>query len=78
MLGKIKSEELKNSLNSVVPIKSTLKGEDVVIYQLDEKDGSINILSTFEGIPSDYNFLNDSLSIGNKMFDRLLEIEQEL
>ena len=78
LLGKIKSEELKNSLNSVVPIKSTLKGEDVVIYQLDEKDGSINILSTFEGIPSDYNFLNDSLSIGNKMFDRLLEIEQEL
>lgn len=78
LLGKIKSEELKNSLNSVVPIKSTLKGEDVVIYQLDEKDGSINILSTFEGISSDYNFLNDSLSIGNKMFDRLLEIEQEL
>jgi len=78
LLGKIKSEELKNSLNSVVPIKSTLKGEDVVIYQLDEKDGSINILSTFEGIPSDHNFLNDSLAIGNKMFDRLLEIEQEL
>jgi hypothetical protein len=55
-----------------------LKGKDVVIYQLDEKNGSINILPVFEGIPSDHNFLNDSLSNGNKMFDTLLEIEQEL
>lgn len=78
ILDKVKSEELKEKLNSVVPIKSILKGKDVVIYQLDEKNGSINILPVFEGIPSDHNFLNDSLSTGNKMFDTLLEIEQEL
>lgn len=75
---KIKSDELKNKLSTVIPIESVIKGNDVIIYQLDEKNGSINKLSEFEGIPSDQNFLNNSLAEGNKMFDTLLEIEQEL
>jgi hypothetical protein len=41
-------------------------------------NGSIKKLGDFEGIPSDRNFLNDSLAASNRLFDSLLEIEEEL
>ena len=76
--GKIHSEELLEKLNAIVPLKSTISASDVAIYQMDERDGTIRKLSTFEGIPSDKNLLNQSLADGNDLFDQLLEIEQEL
>jgi len=76
--GKIHSEELLKKLNAIVPLKSTISASDVAIYQLDERDGTIRKLPTFEGIPSDKNLLNQSLADGNELFDQLLEIEQEL
>lgn len=65
-------------LNVVVPLESLIAGDDVVVYQLLESNGTIKILPTFEGIPSDKNFLNKSLADGNDYFDLLLEIEQSL
>lgn len=65
-------------LNKIIPLKSVVSSSDVIIYQLEEKDGSISKLSSFEGIPSDKNYLNQSLAHGNQQFDSLLEIEQEL
>jgi len=76
--GKIHSDELLEKLNAIVPLKSTISASDVAIYQMDERDGTIRKLSTFEGIPSDKNLLNQSLADGNDLFDQLLEIEQEL
>lgn len=76
--GKIHSDELLEKLNAIVPLKSTISASDVAIYQMDERDGTIRRLSTFEGIPSDKNLLNQSLADGNDLFDQLLEIEQEL
>lgn len=69
---------LKEKINAIVPIKSTIKSEEISIYQLDETTGIITKLNSYEGIPSDKNFLNDSLAEGNNLFDSLLEIEQEL
>jgi hypothetical protein len=51
---------------------------DAVVYQLDEINGVIKKLSAPEGIPSDVNYLNDMLREGNRLFDSLLEIEEEL
>ena len=65
-------------LNSVVPENATISASDVAIYQLNEVDGSIEKLENYEGIPSDDNYLNQSLAIGNELFDSLLEIEQGL
>ena len=79
LLGKIKSNEiLLNKLKAIIPLESVISAEDVAIYELDEKTGSIKKLPNFEGIPSDNNFLNNSLAEGNKLFDSLLEIEEEL
>jgi len=47
-------------------------------FKIIDKDGTISKLNTFEGIPSDKNYLNDALADGNELFDSLLEIEQSL
>ena len=65
-------------LDAIVPAKSVVPITDVIIYQLDERSGSILKLANTEGIPSDKNYLNQSLRHGNEMFDSLLEIEQDL
>jgi len=65
-------------LNKIVPLSSFIKSENLVIYELDETDGSIKKLRTFEGIPSDKNFLNISLGNTNQLYDSLLEIEESL
>ena len=71
------SEQL-NKLHNVVPEGATLKAEEIAVFQLNEKKGTIEDLPNFEGIPSDKNYLNDFLAEGNSQFDKLLEIEQEL
>jgi hypothetical protein len=77
--NKIESNDnLLKKLDSIVPLKSTVNTQDVAIYQMDEESGTISLLTNYEGIPSDSNFLNDSLAKGNRLFDSLLEIEQEL
>jgi len=75
---KVNSESLKTKLNDVVPLDSTVNSNDLVIYELEEIEGSISKLKNFEGIPSDKNFLNLLLGKGNQQFDSLLEIEEEL
>ncbi|WP_367915788.1 AAA family ATPase [Leadbetterella sp. DM7] len=70
------ANELLKEVEKNVPKESFVK--DVVIYQLDETNGSISKLPNTEGIPSDRNYLNESLKHGNLIFDNLLEIEQEL
>jgi predicted ATPase len=69
--------DLKNKLNEIVPTKSCISSDDVVIYELRD-NGEISRLKKYEGIPSDENFLNYFLSETNQLFDELLEIEESL
>ncbi len=79
LLGKIgKKQGLLSRVEEVVPRMSCISGNDVSIYQLDETKGVIKLLEDYEGIPSDNNYLNQHLGLGNDLFDKLLEIEQEL
>lgn len=75
---RVKSAEHKERLESIVPYSSTLDAKELVIYELDERSGTIKTLDNYEGIPSDKNFLNTSLGETNTLFDRLLDIEDEL
>ncbi|MBL7795896.1 MAG: AAA family ATPase [Saprospiraceae bacterium] len=72
------ADQLLTKLHQIVGPDSLISGENVLIYQFEEADGSIRKLPTFDGIPSDNNLLNQMLAEGNTMFDALLEIEQEL
>ena len=73
--AKVKSKELEERLNKIVPLNSTLEENDLVIYQLDEKNGTITKLKTYRGLPSDENYLNDGLAESNELFSNLLDIE---
>ncbi|WP_267402233.1 MULTISPECIES: AAA family ATPase [unclassified Chryseobacterium] len=74
---KIRSNnELKTKLERIVPLNSTLNGNDLVVYELDEKDGKIIRLKTYRGLPSDENYLNEELAESNELFSELLEIER--
>jgi hypothetical protein len=72
---KAKKEELKSKLNDIVPLASTVDGNDLVVYQLDEKNGTIEKLKNYKGLPSDENKLNDGLTEANDEFSKLLDLE---
>jgi len=74
----VKTNDLKSKLNEIVPLNSTLNGNNLVIYELDEKDGTISLLDNYKGLPFDENKLNNELGEGNESFSKLLEIEQRL
>lgn len=78
ILKKTRDGSLIAKLANVIPLQVLLDADDLAIYQADEKTGSIAKLPMAEGIPSDSNYLNESLREGNDMFDRLLDIEEEL
>jgi len=73
-----KESELLPKLYKLIPEKTMVSADSVIVFQLNEEDGSIEKLASVDGIPSDKNYLNDILAEGNHLFDSLLEIEQEL
>lgn len=74
---KIDNDEMKTRVNKIVPLNSTINPKELVIYECDEKNGTIKRLNGVEGIPSDKNYLNQLIAIGNQHFDSLLEIEED-
>ncbi len=82
LVGKIKKsakkDDLLHKLYNIIPKESLISAKNVIVYQLDELEGSIKKLESINGIPSDKNYLNYSLEESNLLFDSLLEIEQEL
>ncbi|ATA71335.1 AAA family ATPase [Capnocytophaga sputigena] len=76
--GKLKqgvTTEKEEQLNKIVPISSVVNSDDLAIYQLNEKEGSVELLDSYEGIPSDENFLNDEIGRTNELFADLLDLQ---
>ena len=72
--GKLKQgviAEKGGQLSEIVPINA----DDLAIYQLKEEDGTIKLLDSYEGIPSDENFLNDEIGRTNELFADLLDLQ---
>ena len=65
----------EEELNAIVPISSAINADDLVIYQLNEKEGSVELLDSYEGIPSDENFLNNEIGRTNELFADLLDLQ---
>lgn len=59
----------------IVPENSVVKGEDLVVYELDN-DGNIKELGNYKGMPSDDNYLNKEMAEVNYLFDDLLQLEK--
>ena len=71
------SDKLMPELDKVVPINSAIEKYDWAIYELNEINGSIIKVDNYKGLPSDENYLNDSLGQANDIFINLLEIEDK-
>ncbi len=65
-------------LDEIVPMGSMVDSKDLIIYELNESDGTIIMLAEYNGLPSDENYLNESLEVSNELFAQLLEIQQGL
>jgi predicted ATPase len=65
-------------INQIVPHKSMVASEDVIIYELSEQDGRIKLLENDNSLPSDENQLNERLGESNELFANLLEIQQQI
>jgi predicted ATPase len=74
--GNGKSEELIENLEKVVPIGSLIAPHELAIYELEQNNGTISKLDTYDQLPSDENFLNRILQESNELFDKLLDIEE--
>jgi predicted ATPase len=72
------SKELLSRLYKIVNREALINANDTAIYQMNEIDGSIKKLPSEYNIPSDENFLNNLLGEGNRLFDELLEIEEDI
>ena len=75
---KIKTDNQKDDLKKIVSQNAMIEANNLSIYEFDEKNGCIQSLETFEGLPSDENRLNMMLDEGNELFAKLLEIQQQL
>ena len=74
--SKLNSEEELNKLAKIVPLQSTVKADELIIYELNEIDGTIKKLEDYKGLPSDDNELNSKLEDSNELFAQLQEIEK--
>jgi len=67
-----------SDISRIVPTDSMIKSNDLSVYEFNENDGTIQLLETYDGLPSDENYLNQGLSESNELFAQLLEIQQDL
>ena len=82
-VGQLKEDErindkMKDNINSIYPLASSFSTEDIFIYEHNENKACFSLLDTYNGLPSDENFLNSQLEDSNNRFADLLEIEQQL
>ena len=68
-------EPVASKLYKIVPQKAMTPMQNVAIYELDEKTGSISMLEQSYGLPSNENYLNNLLGETNMLFSELMEIE---
>jgi hypothetical protein len=84
----IKAGVLK-SLNNSAALDSGLKDigfcltaliapDSATIYELNERDGTINALDMPNGLPSDENRLNNELGETNELFAKILELQERI
>ena len=70
------NKEAAKKIYDIVPRNSMIASNELKIYEL--QNGWATELNSYEGLPSDENFLNAQLNDTNMAFDALLEIEEEL
>jgi len=71
-----KQTQLLQEIEKIVPTKAALNSDELVIYEINRK-GEVIKLDSYEGLPSDDNYLNQILEQSNILFSQLLDIEDQ-
>jgi predicted ATPase len=69
-------ERIGLAIAEIVPPDSTIQVGNLMIYEMNEDDGTIKLLESYKGMPSDENYLNHGIAESNELFAQLLEIQQ--
>ncbi|WPO81081.1 ATP-binding protein [Chryseobacterium sp. JJR-5R] len=75
---KSKNNIVEKKLKDILSSDLFIDPFEISIYEMNEESGTLRLLPNFEGIPSDNNFLNIGLKKSNDLFDKLLELEEQL
>ena len=73
--GNIQNKANEGQIRKIMPLSALVKTDDLAIYQLNEKEGSVELLDNYGGIPSDENFLNNEIGRTNELFADLLDLQ---
>lgn len=65
----------QEEINKIVSFSSQINPSKLKIYEVNK--GKVKELETYNGIPSDNNFLNNHLEQTNILYNKLLEIEED-
>ena len=76
LIDGIESEESRKKIQEIIPLNSTVNTNDLVVYEMNETEGSITKLGNYKGLPEDDNYLNNSIREINNEFDKLRQIEK--
>ncbi len=77
VIKKADGKNINEKIGKVLPVASCLSAEQLSVYEIKD-DGCVVQLPTYDGLPSDDNYLNASLMESNERFNLLLEIEDGL
>ena len=77
VVEKAAGKDIGEEIKKVLPVESCLSAKQLAVYEIKE-DGCVVELPTYDGLPSDDNYLNASLMESNERFNQLLEIEDGL
>lgn len=72
----LRSEAKKEKLDEIIPGPYRVDKDKVRIFQITD-NGEVQTLPTYEGIPSDENYLNAALQESNNLYDRLMDLEED-
>lgn len=75
-MGVAGTESDLKELDRIVPIKSLLSPDDLVIYEINNR-GTVSKLADYCGLPSDENYLNELLAESGYLFTELLQLEDK-
>ncbi|WP_299368220.1 hypothetical protein [uncultured Porphyromonas sp.] len=70
------TDDVIAKVEKIIPQDSLLAPQDLSIYEIDE-EGSVQKLETYDGIPTDSNFLNKALAETNDLYGDLMDIEDD-
>lgn len=73
--GNIQNKANKEQIRKIIPLSALVKSDDLAIYQLNEKEGTVKLLGNYNGIPSDENMLNLQIDETNNLFADLLDLK---